>query len=190
MEREQEGVWERKIYGPTSSSTRHQVDQADYSCIYCMYFINMPKMESLEDIHTVPNEFSQEDERKTGVCHLGQACPGRQNRRWRWREVWIWPRAAGASFVDRHLRASHSRQSAAANRQLIPPQLPWRLPMPDTITWLCRTEERLTKQTSGCRAWQVFFYVCEWAWWFSFGNVTAVNWEKAQGEHDDSKFRS
>ena len=129
-----------------------------------MYFINMPKMESLEDIHTVPNEFSQEDERKRGACHLGQACPGRQNGRWRWREVWIWPRAAGASFVDRHLRASHSRQSAAANRQLIPPQLPWRLPMPDTITLLCRAEERLTKQTSDCRAWQVFF--CIWAWWF------------------------
>lgn len=49
-------------------------------------------------------------------------------------EVWIWPRAAEASFVDQHRRASHSQQSAAANRQLIPPQLPWRLPLPDTIT--------------------------------------------------------
>lgn len=29
-----------------------------------MYFINIPQMGSLEDMHTVPNEFSQEDERK------------------------------------------------------------------------------------------------------------------------------
>lgn len=153
-----------------------------------MYFINMPKMESLEDIHTVPNEFSQEDERKRGACHLGQACPGRQNGRWRWREVRIWPRAAGASFVDRHLRASHSRQSAAANRQLIPPQLPlkaadaWHhnLTVP---RWgeINKTDKRLQSLAS------LFLHLSAM---ICFGDVTATNWEKAQGERDDSKFRT
>lgn len=34
-----------------------------------MYFINVPQMGTLEDMHTVPNEFSQEDERK-GECAI------------------------------------------------------------------------------------------------------------------------
>lgn len=32
--------------------------------VACMYFINIPPMGSLEDMHTVPNKFSQEDQRK------------------------------------------------------------------------------------------------------------------------------
>lgn len=69
-----------------------------------------------------------------------------QQTKWSWGKVWIWLRATEALFVDQHQRASHSWQSAAANRQLIPPSTLLKAADAWQGNWLCCTKERWTKR--------------------------------------------
>lgn len=82
-----------------------------------MYFINVLQMVGLEDMYTAPNELSQADGgKRRGACRF--SAPERRDTGVG--GVSIWPRAVGAAFVDRHRRASYSRQSATISRELIP----------------------------------------------------------------------